>query len=145
MGAKFWRQAFVGLLAIVVSGCATAERLLPAGLIKQEDLEQGVAPNPVIAEAVANRRVEQTARYPDLSEQPMERPTGLSAGEKDAWEATLRGEAEALETAVAKDWSEARAARSESLDDAVAALEADIADDRRKAEQDPARTDPPRN
>lgn len=130
MGAKHYaaRCAALGLAALAFApGCSGLKRLAPPGILKYEDLEAGQPPNPVIQERIAARRASVDQRFPNLSDQPSQRPEEMTEAARQATAAALAEARDALAEAVAQDRAASDAERSAPLDEAAAALAADVA------------------
>lgn len=132
-------RLLAGCAVLIAPGaCATAERLLPAGFIKQEDIARDIPVNPTIAATIEQQNEGRRAQFPILAEQPGRGPTGLSAGEQSAWENALVRAREELNAEIAADRARAEADQAEALDDKAAATNAAARRDREAVARDRA-------
>lgn len=109
--------------------CAGAERFLPPGFVKYEDLEQGRPVNPDIEAVIETNDADGPLRYPRLADQPSRRPTVAPVVERTEYEQELKTRSAALRAAANADKAAAVAEREESFESQITTLEEAIARD----------------
>ncbi len=135
MGVKSY-LLLAALCAWFCPGCETAKRLAPPGFIKYEDIAGDEPVNPAIKARIDERRREGDGAFPVLSEQNREKPGPPDRAGLAEFRAELTAAGESLALAADTDRARAEATETEAaaaLEEQRRELEADIADQRRKA------------
>jgi hypothetical protein len=127
MGAKAYLLVFA---ALALTGCSGGlKRFAPPGIVKYEELEKDIPPNPAIVARIEEERDAPGGGFPKLSEQPTALPQGIAKPERAAMTDGLIAGRDALNEAVAEDRILAAAERETSLIDQGEALGAAVAKD----------------
>ncbi len=128
------QRLFVVLaISTAIVGCAGAERFLPPGIVKYEDLEKGQPVKPEMAEIIAAEDAKEPQKFPRLSEQPNQRPRVIPLAKRENREARLKERGAQLKEAVAADKTAADGERGLTLEEELAILEQEIAEDAKAA------------
>lgn len=103
MGAKHYAAWGLAALMVAASGCSGLKRLAPPGILKYEDIAGDQPPHPEIVKRIAERRSEIDQRFPNLSEQPSQRPAEMPEAQREELAASLREARDELQAAVEED------------------------------------------
>ncbi len=144
MGAKHYATVGLAALLALAPACTSLKRLAPPGILKYEELAGDQPVNPEIKERIAERRREIDQRFPNLSEQPSQRPAEAPLAEREALIEELTAARDGLQAAVEEDRAASGAERRASFilpgdkSDKARALEDVAADLAAEVEKDEA-------
>ena len=133
----------IALLA--ASGCSSGalKRFAPPGIVKYEELAKDQPANPVIVQRIEVQKDEPGGGFPNLSEEPTKVPEGIAKPERDAMEADLLRQRDALNAAMTEDRTLAETERLHALEEDRDALSEAVAKDDAAARRE--RGQPPRD
>lgn len=133
VGAKFIQGIGLVSLIFLVSGCAGAQRFLPPGFVKQEDLAGDQPIDPSIQAAIDEQSRAPDQDFPKMADQPSEIPDGIQAGMRENLYSGLQAKREGLREDIDLDRLTAAQERAVALQAEAEALALAVAQDREAA------------